>query len=536
LLVARISSTNLFGHLLLFLATSDEQLATKIEVILDRNKVIKAAGIVGLGTLFSRILGLVRLQVIAYVFGYSIATDAFWLGFTIPNFFRLLLAEGALSTAFIPVFSEWLAKEGEESARKLVNNVLNLIIILLLLIVSVGIFFAPKYVPYLAVGFKQVSSQMGLTVRLTQIMFPFLFFISIAALVMAFLNCKGHFAAPAFAPIFFSLALISCAFLLAPKYGIYSLGIGVVIGGALQLLVQIPSLIRKGFRYYPLLSIYHPGVRKIAKLAGPAILGGITLQINIIINRIFASTLATGSVSALLYAMRLIQFPLGIFAIALSTAIFPRQTVSLGVRVVLLVLIPSSLGLILIGKPLISLLFEHGAFVARDTLMTWQALFYYSLGLLAMGEVMVLSRAFYSLQDVFTPVKVSLAVLVLNILLNFLLISPLKHSGLALATSLSMIFNVIILFFLLRRKLKRLEGKKIFFSLAKISFITIIMGMVVYLILKGVSTLDMPSLVSGIIQVSLALGAGAVVFFFLSYLLKLEELKVLLEAFRKSPS
>ncbi len=517
---------------------------------MNRNKVIKAAGIVGLGTLFSRILGLVRLQVIAYVFGYSIATDAFWLGFTIPNFFRLLLAEGALSTAFIPVFSEWLAKEGEESARKLVNNVLNLIILLLLLIVSAGIFFAPKYVPYLAVGFKQISSQMGLTVRLTQIMFPFLFFISIAALVMAFLNCKGHFAAPAFAPIFFSLALISCAFLLAPKYGIYSLGIGVVIGGVLQLLVQIPPLIRKGFRYYPFLSVNHPGVRKVAKLAGPAILGGITLQVNIIINRIFASTLATGSVSALLYAMRLIQFPLGIFAIALSTAIFPRlsslaaegkieelrQTVSLGVRVVLLVLVPSSLGLILIGKPLISLLFEHGAFVARDTLMTWQALFYYSLGLLAMGEVMVLSRAFYSLQDVFTPVKVSLAVLALNILLNFLLISPLKHSGLALATSLSMIFNVIILFFLLRRKLKRLEGKKIFFSLAKISFITIIMGMVVYLMLKGVSTLDMPLLVSGIIQVSLALGAGAVVFFSLSYLLKLEELRVLLEAFRKTPS
>ncbi len=524
--------------------------ARKIGVNVNGNKVIRAAGIVGLGTLFSRILGLVRLQVIAYVFGYSIATDAFWLGFTIPNFFRLLLAEGALTTAFIPVFSECLAKKGEESARKLANNVLNLTILLVVLVVTAGIFFAPRYVPYLAVGFRQASSQMELTVRLTQIMFPFLFFISIAALVMAVLNCKGHFAAPAFAPIFFSLALISCAFLLGPKYGIYSLGIGVVIGGALQLLVQIPSLIRKGFRYYPLLSLNHPGVRKIARLAGPAMLGGITLQVNIIINRVFASTLPTGSVSALLYAMRLIQFPLGIFAIALSTAIFPRlsslaaegkveelrQTVSLGLRVVLLILIPSSVGLILIGKPLISLLFQHGAFVARDTLMTWQALFYYSLGLLAMGEVMVLSRAFYSLQDVFTPVKVSMAVLALNILLNFLLISPLKHSGLALATSISMIFNVVILFFLLRKRLKRLQGKKILFSLAKITLITAAMGTVVYLVLKGVSILDMPSLASGIIQVSLALVAGAVVIFSLSYLLKLEEFKLLLEAFKKPPS
>jgi len=514
---------------------------------LNKSRVIKAAGIVGLGTLFSRILGLVRLQVIAYIFGYSAATDAFWLGFTIPNFFRLLLAEGALSTAFIPVFSEWLTKRGEEETKKLVNNILNLLVLFLLGVIGVGILFAPRYVPYLAIGFRQVSSQIGLTVRLTQLMFPFLFFISLAALVMAFLNCKGHFAAPAFAPLFFSLSVILFAFLLAPKYGIYSLAIGVVVGGAMQLLIQVPLLLGKGFRYRPILSFNHPGVHKIAKLIGPAVLGGITLQVNIIINRVFASTLTSGSISALLYAMRLIQFPLGIFAIALSTAIFPRlsslaadnkvkelrETVSLGVRVVLLVLIPSSLGLILIGRSLISLLFEHGAFVFRDTLMTSQALFYYSLGLLAMGEVMVFTRAFYSLQDVLTPVKVSLVVLVLNILLNFLLISPLKHSGLALATSLSMIFNVIILFFLLRRRLKRLEGKKILFSLIKVSFITIIMGTVIYLLLKSISALEMSLLGLQITQVSLALGAGIVIFFSLAHLLKLEEFKVLLKAFRK---
>ena len=511
---------------------------------------IKAAGIVGVGTLLSRILGLVRLQVIAYIFGYSAATDAFWLGFTIPNFFRLLLAEGALSTAFIPVFSEWLTKKGEEETRELVNNILNLLILFLLGVMGVGILFAREYVPFLAIGFKQVPSQMELTVKLTQIMFPFLFFISLAALIMAFLNCKSHFATPAFAPLFFSLAVIFSAFLLTPKYGIYSLAMGVVLGGAMQLLIQIPMLLRKGFRYYPILSLKHPGVRKITKLIGPAILGGITLQVNTIINRIFASTLTPGSISALLYAMRLIQFPLGVFAIALSTAIFPRlsslaadnkveelrETISLGVRMVLLVLIPASIGLILIGRPLISLLFEHGAFISRDTLMTSQALFYYSLGLLAMGEVMVLNRAFYSFQDVLTPVKVSLAVLALNILLNFLLISPLKHSGLALATSLSMIFNVTILFFLLRKRLKRLEGKKILFSLIKVSFIAMVMGIAIHLLLNSISTLEMSLLHFQITQVGLSLGAGIVIFFSLAHLLKLEELKILLEAFKKSHS
>jgi len=517
---------------------------------LNKNRVIKAAGIVGVGTLLSRILGLVRLQVIAYIFGYSAATDAFWLGFTIPNFFRLLLAEGALSTAFIPVFSEWLTKKGEEETRELVNNILNLLILFLLGVMGVGILFAQGYVPYLAIGFKQVPSQMELTVKLTQIMFPFLFFISLAALIMAFLNCKSHFAAPAFAPLFFSLAVIFSAFLLTPKYGIYSLAMGVVLGGAMQLLIQIPMLLRKGFRYYPILSLKHPGVRKITKLIGPAILGGITLQVNTIINRIFASTLTPGSISALLYAMRLIQFPLGVFAIALSTAIFPRlsslaadnkveelrETISLGARMVLLVLIPASIGLILIGRPLISLLFEHGAFISRDTLMTSQALFYYSLGLLAMGEVMVLNRAFYSFQDVLTPVKVSLAVLALNILLNFLLISPLKHSGLALATSLSMIFNVTILFFLLRKRLKRLEGKKILFSLIKVSFIAIVMGIAIHLLLNSISTLEMSLLHFQITQVGLSLGAGIVIFFSLAHLLKLEELKILLEAFKKPHS
>ena len=509
--------------------------------------IVRAAGVVGLGTFLSRIFGLLRLQVIAYVFGYSAATDAFWIAFTIPNLLRSLVAEGSLSTAFIPVLSEWLTKKGKDEAYELVNNVLNILILLLVGLVALGVFLAPGYVPHIAFGFPDDSPQLALAVRLTQVMFPFLFFISLAALVMATLNCRAHFATPAFAPVLFSATVICSAILLTPRFGIYSLAIGVAAGGGAQLLFQIPPLVRRGFSYRFVLSFSHPGVRKIGRLIGPATLGGITLQANIIINRIFASTLPTGSISALQYAMRLIQFPLGLFAIAVSTAIFPalsslaaeenvgelRRTVSLGVRVVLLVLIPSTLGLIIIRTALISLLFEHGAFLAQDTLMTGQALFYYALGLLAMGEVMVLNRAFYSLQEILVPVKVSLFILFLNVLLNLLLISPLKHSGLALATSISMMCNMIILLVLLRRRIRGLEGKMILASFWKVCVVSVVMAGGVYFILEGIPPLARVSAIAcEIIRMSAAIGTGGLIFFLLTYLLRMEESKILLRAFR----
>ncbi|MFQ6066503.1 MAG: murein biosynthesis integral membrane protein MurJ [bacterium] len=518
---------------------------------MDTDKVIKAAGVVGLGTFLSRILGLVRLQVIAYIFGYSAITDAFWIGFTLPNLLRSLLAEGALSAAFIPVFSEWLAKKGEKEAKKLANNVLNILLLLLVAVVGLGAFLAPYYVPYLAFGFRKAPFQLSLAIKLTQAMFPFLLFISLAALAMAFLNCKGHFATPAFAPLLFSVAVILSALFLTPQFGIYSLAVGVVVGGGMQFLFQIPSLIRRGFRYCPALSFKDPGIGKIGKLIVPATLGGITLQVNVLINRVFASTLIPGSISALLYAMRLIQFPLGLFAIALSTAIFPtfsylaakekvgelREMVSLGVRMVLFVLIPSTVGLIIIRGPLISLLFQHGAFLAEDTLMTAETLVFYSLGLFAMGEVMVLTRAFYSLQDIFTPVKVSILVLILNVGLNLLLISPLKHSGLALATSLSMFANGAVLLVLLRRKLERIEGRKILNSFLKISLATAVMGAGVFLIIKAIPAMARISLLKAqVAQVSTGIGLGILIFCGLAYCLKLDELRVIYQAFRRKKS
>jgi len=505
---------------------------------LEKERIVKAAGIVGVGTFFSRLFGLVRLQVIAYIFGYSPATDAFWIGFTLPNLFRSLLAEGALSTAFIPVFSEWLRNKSRKEAEILASNILNILLLILIVTVTVGIFFAPFYVPWLAFGFKGSFSQMQLAIKLTQIMFPFLLFISIAALAMAILNCERHFFSPAFAPVLFNIAIIFSAVLLSSRYGIYSLAIGVVLGGGVQLFFQLPFLKAKGYSYHFVLSFKDAGVRKIFKLMGPAALGGMTLQINILINRVFASTLPPGGISSLQYAMRLIQLPIGLFAIAFSTAIFPslssldiredlkefRETLSLGLRMVFFLLIPSSAGLIIIGKLLISLIFQHGAFLLEDTLATNQALFYYSVGLFAMGGVMVLNRAFYSLQDMVTPLKISFLTMVVNVTLNFLLISPLRQGGLALATSISMIINMAILLFLLRKRLKKIEGGKILLSLLKVSLSSSIMIGGIYLFIKITSMLEeISSLFLQIIQLSGSLGIGIGIFSLLAYFLKLEE-------------
>lgn len=511
-------------------------------------KLVKAAGIVSLGTLFSRVTGLIRLQVIAFLFGYSQATDAFWLAFTLPNLLRALLAEGALSTAFIPVFSEWYSRKGEEQAWRLASNILNTLILLSGLVVAGGIICAPLYLPYFGVGFRGDPHQMGLAIQLTQFMWPFLMFMSLGALAMAILNCRGQFDIPAFAPLFFNVSLIAFALIFASRIGIYSLAIGVIVGGLLQLLVQVPSLVRRGFKYQFFLSWREEGVRKVFRLILPAILGSITLQVSVVITRIFASTLPAGGISGLQYAMRLIQFPLGLFPIAISTVIFPRlssltalgdkegvrKTVGLGMRMVFFLLLPSMMGLIVIRKELISLLFQYGAFSQADTLITSGALLYYSFGLFAMGGVMILTRAFYSLQDVVTPLKIFLASLALNVLFNFLLIGPLQHKGLALSTSLSVIFNMSLLAFFLRRKLGGIQGYSITFSFLRTLSISLAMGGVVYLLSIFLRQLDLASSVyyqAVFIVLSLAVGMGMVAG--VSYLLRIEEFKLILRSFKR---
>jgi len=296
-------------------------------------RVTKAAGVVGTATLISRIFGLIRDVVIAWFFGAGLAADAFFVAFRIPNLLRRLFAEGSLSVAFIPVFTEYLANRGKAEAFSLARSAIRLLSVLLVFVTIAGILLAPLIVRIIAPGFADSPEKYSLTVTLTRIIFPYIFFICLVALCMGILNVLGHFAAPAFAPVLLNLAMICSVFLISPYMAdpVTGLAIGVLIGGVLQLALQVPFLIKKGFYFWQKTKIYHPGLKKIGILMLPTIFGAAVYQINILVGTLLASLLPGGSVSYLYYADRLVQFPLGIFAIAIATAVLPslsRQAVT----------------------------------------------------------------------------------------------------------------------------------------------------------------------------------------------------------------
>jgi|SRR5579884_713194 len=445
-----------------------------------------AAGIVAFGTLISRILGFVRDMVLANLFGATMAADAFYVAFRIPNMLRELFAEGSMSAAFIPVFTEYLAKKSRLEAKELASAAFTTLCLLVCGVVVLGIFLSPEIIRWIAPGFVRDPYQFSLTVAMTRIMFPFLLFISLAALAMGILNSTRHFAPPALASGVFNVVSILfvfgfTSFLPEPVYGA---AIGVALGGLAQFLIQVPALYQEGlsltFRkpVWPL----HPGVVQMGRLLLPTTLGLSVTQINVLVNTLLASFLSAGSVSYLYYGMRLIHFPLGIFAVALSTALLPtlstqaaigemeglRKTFSFGLRLVFFITFPAMMGLIFFRVPIVHLLFEHGEFGRVATVGTATAVLFYSIGLWAFAGIRIVVPVFYSLQDTKTPVKVGFVAMIANLALNMTLMGPLKHGGLALATSLSAILNFSILFFILRRRIGRIDGKRILNSHIKV--------------------------------------------------------------------
>lgn len=445
-----------------------------------------AAGIVAFGTLISRVLGFVRDMVLANLFGATIAADAFYVAFRIPNMLRELFAEGSMSAAFIPVFTEYLSKRSRSEAKELASAAFTALFLLLCVIVTLGIALSPQIIQWIAPGFARDPYQFSLTVAMTRIMFPFLLFISLAALAMGILNSTRRFAPPALASGVFNVVSILfvfgfTSFLPEPVYGA---AIGVALGGLAQFLVQVPALYQEGFplSFRKTLRPLHPGVVQMGKLLLPTTLGLSVTQINVLVNTLLASYLAAGSVSYLYFGMRLIHFPLGIFAVALSTALLPtlstqaakgeieglRRTFSFGLRLVFFITFPAMMGLILFRVPIVHLLFEHGEFGRAATLGTATAVFFYSIGLWAFAGIRIVVPVFYSLQDTKTPVKVGFIAVIANLILNILLMGPLQHGGLALATSLSAILNFSLLLFILRKRVGRIDGKRILYSHMKV--------------------------------------------------------------------
>ena len=462
----------------------------------EQTRVTKAAGVVGAATLLSRILGFVRDVVIAGFFGAGMASDAFFVAFRIPNLLRRLFAEGSLSIAFIPVFTEYLTRHGEATAFDLARAAVRWLSILLVAGAGCGILLAPLIIQVIAPGFTDSPQKYALTVFMTRLMFPYIFFIGLVALSMGILNVLGHFAAPALAPVLLNLGIIGAAFWIAPHLPqpVVALAIGVMIGGVLQLALQLPFLIQKGFYFWRRANLRHPGLKRIVLLMAPTVLGAAVYQINILIGTLLASLLPEGSVSYLYYADRLVQFPLGIFAIALATAVLPslsrlasagdmvglKETFAYAMQLVLFISIPAMVGLIILREPIVALLFKRGEFDAHTTHMTAIALMHYSVGLWAFSGVRIVVATFYALQDTKTPVRMAVISIVANIALGIALMGPLRHGGLALATSLASILNLGLLLGALRRRLGWLKGREILRSTVKTGVCSLVMGAIVW--------------------------------------------------------
>lgn len=441
-----------------------------------RHKLLKNTAIVGSMTLVSRVLGLVRDMVLARWFGANANMDAFFVAFKIPNFLRRLFAEGAFSQAFVPIISEYREQRDHASVQQLVNKVGGTLLGVLSVLCVIGVLASPVLVTIFAPGFLyRDPAQFELAALMLRLTFPYLLFISLVAFAAGILNTYGRFAAASFVSVWLNVVLIGAAILVSPHLAQpeMALAAGVFVAGVVQVLFLVPSLKRIGLFPRPSWGWQDTGVRRIMKLMLPGILGSSVAQINLLFDTLIASFLVAGSVSWLYYSDRLVEFPLGVFAIALSTVILPSlsrshanestdefsRTVDWALRMVLLIGIPSAVGLFLLARPMLVTLFNYGDFGATDVDMAGLSLMAYAVGLPGFMLVKVLAPAFYSRKDTVTPVRIAIAALLTNIVLNLLFVVPMvlldipgPHAGLALATSLAAWVNAGLLFHMLKKK------------------------------------------------------------------------------------
>ncbi len=471
--------------------------------------IARSAGVVSAAVLMSRVTGLVRESVMASLFGASQAYDAYVLGFRIPNLMRDLFAEGALSSAFVPIFTRYLTTRSREEALRLFNLVMTAIIIIVGALCALGVAFSPQLVDLFAHGFRQVPGKYELAVRLTRIMFPFLLLVALAAQAMGVLNACRKFGIPALSSVMFNVGSVVfgliLGFVLGPHLGIqpiYGMAWGVMMGGALQVVFQIPSLVKAGFAFRPAIDFQHEGLRSVLRLMGPALLGSASTQINILVNTNFAAGMRdaaglvmNGPVSWLSYAYRFMQFPLGVFGVAIAAATLPeiarsasrndfrefRDTLSRSLSMVLVLTIPSSIGLAVLGPSIVGAIYQYHKFTAFDTHETALALSCYAAGLAGYASLKVLVPAFYALNDARTPMLVSLFSVVVNfVTARYMVQTPLRHAGLALATSAVSVASFLLLLTVLRRKIGSVNGDELYSTFWRTSAASVVMGCLCY--------------------------------------------------------
>jgi len=464
-----------------------------------KSKLLKAAGVIGALTLLSRILGMIRDILSAKGFGTSWQWDAFIYAFMLPNFMRRLVGEGALTSAFIPVYTEVLEKEGEEGARRFAN-----VIFTLLFLGLIG-FLLVAHGSLLLLRGMAGPPVFHLTVKLLQVLFPYLFFLALSALAAGVLNAHHHFFSPALNPVILDLVWIAGVLWVGSLTGaeaeekIFFLSIFILASGAIQLGVQMPSLLRLGFSPRFVFDFSHPALLQMGRLILPSLLGFAVMQINLLVDMTMGFWAGAGANSSLWYGNRLMQFPLGVFAIAMGTAVLPavsrhtareeleeaKKTLSFALRSIFFIIFPATVGLVVLRTPIVKLLFERGEFDAVSTLRTAFVLLCYTIGLFAYSGQKIIVTGFYSLKDTKTPMKVGILTLLLNLGLNFLLIGPLKEGGLALATSLAGIFNFFLLMVLFQRRIGEFPWQEVASSSGRILAASLLTGFVSWAVYQG---------------------------------------------------
>ncbi len=541
------------------------------EPVTKQTSVARSAGIVSIAVMFSRVLGLVREMIFARYFGAGFLMDAYVVAFRIPNVLRDLFAEGALSVAFVKVFTDYQVNKGEKEAWRLASLVLNLLAVILSIVCIVGIIFSRQFVDLVADGFSPEKAALAAT--LTQIMFPFILLVALAAVAMGVLNTKGVFGIPASASTVFNIVSIAFGLGLAywlsgggwlnsgdknalpdsaSQWAIIGMSIGTLIGGAAQFFMQIPSLFKVGFRFSPVLSLIDPGIKKVAALMAPAIIGTSAVQVNVLINTYFVSNIE-GAQGWLNFGFRLMQLPIGVFGVAVGTAAIPvmsrlasegkikdlRDTISSSMNLVFLMTLPSACGLIVLGEPIIRLIYERGKFDETATTMTAAALAGYSIGLTGYAAIKILSPAFYALDDAKTPMLIALGSIVVNFIGSYGLREWLSHYGVtsetphgyghvgvALATSIVAIVNFLALAMILRKRIKRLNGRDIFFSLAKITAASAVLSVVCYFSYHFmVGQFGVAGLPLRLAEAFVPIGLGGIAFVIVAKLLRVTELE-----------
>lgn len=514
----------------------------------EKKLLLKATFAVTVPTVLSRILGYLRDMIQAFYLGTGRGADAFTTAYIIPNLLRRLTGEGAMTAAFIPVFTQVKKEKSKEELWRFANTFFFDLTVLMTFLTILGIVFSPLLVKIISIGYGHVPGKWELTVVLTRIMFPYIFLISLAALAMAILNSFHKFAVPASTPILFNLAIISLAVIFARKMEepAYIFAVGVVVGGALQLSLQLPFLWKQGMRFTFGLSLSHPAVRKVAVLMVPGIFGAGITQINLAISRMIASLLEEGSVSSLYYATRVRELSLGIFSIALSIALLPtlselaasqdiegmKRTLIFSLKLIFLITLPAMVGLLILNRPIIQVLFQRGLFGLESTTMSASCLLFFSIGLPFVSAVKILAPAFYSLKDTRTPVIIAFFVMIVYLSLAFILKNPMRVSGIALALSIAEAFNFFLLFFFLEKKIKRIEKREIILSALKSVLSAAGMGAVVWLIIKQFDFQRLP-FIEQLGALLLTILSGILAYVVFSLLFNNKDLKSLRELFSK---